>query len=88
MTGTQWVYNTKAYGTYTRRLDVQGRSQAPGIGCRGIITPVCRLQSICMMLAIAAELEHEVFMLDVQTAFLDAAVEDDFFVEMAVRYQI
>ena len=40
------------------------------------------------MLAIAAELEHEVFMLDVQTAFLDAAVEDDFFVEMAVRYQI
>ena len=41
-----------------------------------------------MMLAIAAELEHEVFMLDVQTAFLDAAVEDDFFVEMAVRYQI
>ena len=41
-----------------------------------------------MMLATAAELEHEVFMLDVQTAFLRAAVEENVFVEMALGYQI
>jgi len=63
-------------------------SQAPGIDCGGIFASVCRLQSICMMLATAAELEHEVFMLDVQTAFLRAAVEENVFVEMALGYQI
>ena len=41
-----------------------------------------------MMLATAAELEHDVFMLDVQTAFLRAAVEENVFVEMALGYQI
>ena len=41
-----------------------------------------------MMLATAAELEHEVFTLDVQTAFLRAAVEENVFVEMALGYQI
>ena len=38
------------------------------------------------MLAIVAELEH--FMLDVQTAFLHAAVEENVFVAMAFGYQI
>ena len=85
---TQWVKNTWAYGTYISRLDVQGWSQAPGTDCGGIFASVCRLQSICMMLATAAELEHEVFMLDVQTAFLRAAVEENVFVEMALGYQI
>ena len=41
-----------------------------------------------MMLAIAAELEPEMFMLDGQTGFLHAAVEENVFVEMALGYQI
>ena len=35
-----------------------------------------------MMLAIAVELDYEVFVLDVQTAFLNADVEEDIFVKM------
>ena len=87
MIGTRWVNKIKADGTYKSRLVVQGWSQVPGIDCGGIFASVCRLQSICMMLATAPELEHEVFMLDVQTAFLRADVED-VFVEMALGYQI
>ena len=33
-----------------------------------------------MMLAIAAKLDYEVFMLDAQTAFLNADMEEDVFV--------
>ena len=36
-----------------------------------------------MMLAIAAELDYELFMLDVQTAFVNADVEEDVFAKMA-----
>ena len=41
-----------------------------------------------MMLVIAAELDYEVFVLDIQTAFLNADVEQDVFVKMAPGYEI
>ena len=40
-----------------------------------------------MILAIAVELDHEVHMLDVQTAFLNAEVEEDVFVKMVPGYE-
>ena len=43
---------------------------------------MCRLQSIRLVLAIAAELDYEVYMLDVQTALLNADVEDEAFVKI------
>ena len=41
-----------------------------------------------MILAIAAELDHEVFVLGVQTAFLNADVEEDVFAKIAPSYEI
>ena len=43
--------------------------QILGVDCGGNFAPVCKLQSIRMMLAIAAELDYEVHMLDLQTAY-------------------
>ena len=40
-----------------------------------------------MVLAIAAELDYEVYMLDVQTAFLNADVDEEVFVKMAPGYE-
>ena len=40
------------------------------------------------MLAIAAELDYEVFMLGVQTAFLNADLEEDVFAKMAPGYEV
>ena len=39
------------------------------------------------MLAITAELDYEVLILDVQTAFLNAAVEEEVYVKMAPGYE-
>ena len=55
--------------------------------CGGIFAPVCRLQSVRIMLAIAAELDYEVQMLDVQTTFLNADVEENIFVKMMPGYE-
>ena len=85
--GTRWVFKIKAQSTYKGRVVVQVLSQIPGVDCGGTFAPVCRLQSIRMMLAIAVELDYEVHMLDVQTAFLNADVEEDVFIKMAPSYE-
>ena len=40
-----------------------------------------------MMMAIAAELDYEVLILDVQTAFLNADIEEEVNVNMAPGYE-
>ena len=70
--GTPWVYRIKIDGVYKGRLVVLGWSQVPGVDCGGTFVLVCRLQSIRMVLAIAAELDYEVYIPDVQTIFLNA----------------
>ena len=56
--GTRWVYKIKADGVYKCRLVVLRWSQVPEIVCGGIFAPVYRLQSIRVVLAIAAGLER------------------------------
>ena len=75
LVGTRWVYKVKADGVHKGRLVVLGWSQVPGIDYGSTFAPVCRLQSIRMVLVITAELDYEVYMLDVQTVFLNADVE-------------
>ena len=69
--GSRWVNKIKAGDLFKSRLVVLGWPQVPRINCDGTFASVCRLQSIRMMLTIAAELDYEVLMLDVQTAFLN-----------------
>ena len=66
--GSRWVNNIKADDLLKIRLVVLGWAKVPGIDCSGTFAPVCRLQSIRMMLAIAAELDYEVLMLDVRSS--------------------
>ena len=84
---TRWVFKINSDSPYEGRLGVQGFSQIPCVDCGGTFAPVCRLQSIRMILEIAVELDYEVHMLDVQTAFLNADVEEDVFVKMAPGYE-
>ena len=55
--------------------------------CWGVHSPPGSKRSIRIVLAIAAELDYEVYVLDVQTSFLNNDVEEDVFVEMAPGYE-
>ena len=70
MVGSRRVHKIKADDLFKRRLVVLGWAQVPGIDCGGTFTTVCRFQSIRMTLAIAADLDYGMLMLDVETAFL------------------
>ena len=84
---TSWVFEIKADSAQKGQLVVRGISQIPGVDCGGTFDPVCRLESIRMMLAFAVELDYNVHMLDVQTAFLNAGVEEGVLIKMASGYE-
>ena len=81
------IHKIKSYGVYKGRLVVLGWSQTPGVDCGGTFSPVCRLQSIRMVPAIATEMDYEVYMLNVQATFLNAYVEEEVFVIMPPGYE-
>ena len=58
--GTKWVFKVKADHTLKGRVVVQGWGQVSEIDYGCTYLPVCRIQSICMALAIAASEDWEV----------------------------
>ena len=58
-----------------------------GRDCGETFDPVCRIQSIRMVLATAAETGWTVWQLDVQTAFLYADIEEEVWVKLAPGYE-
>ena len=81
------VASLKADKFYKGRVVVLGWGQLPGVDCGGTFAPVCRLQSIRIVLAIAAEFDFECWQLDYNTAFLNAKVEEEVYVKMAPGYE-
>ena len=75
--GRRWVYKVKADNSHMRRVVLIGWGQLPGIDCGSTFAPVCRLQSIRMVLAIAVEYNLECWQLDYNTAFLNAHIVDE-----------
>ena len=84
--GTKWVFKVKADHTMKGRAVVQGWGQVPGIDCGCTYAPVCRIQSICMPLAIAASQDWNVLQLGVQSAFLNAEVQEEVYVKTSLDY--
>ena len=52
--GRRWDYNIKANNSRIGRVVVLAWEQLPGIDCGSTFAPVCRTQSIHMVLEIAA----------------------------------
>ena len=57
--GSRWVYKVKADNSHRGRVVVLGWGQSPGIDRGSTFARVCRLQSIRMVLVIAAEYNLE-----------------------------
>ena len=67
---SKWVMERKTDHSYKVRLVAQGWSQVHGLVCGSTFTPVCRLQSVRIFVAITVEYNLDMDHMDVSTAFL------------------
>ena len=61
----------------------QGWNQVHGLDCGSTFSPVCRLQSVRIFVAITVEYDLDMDHMDVSTAFLYADIQEKVFVEQA-----
>ena len=76
----RWIF-TKKIGTgretiFKARLVARGFQQLPHIHFEETYAPVIRYQSIRLILALGCQMGHEVYQMDIRTAFLNASIDE------------
>ena len=84
--GVKWVYRTKlntdgTVNKYKARLVVKGYAQVFGVDFSETFAPVARLDTIRMLLALAAQKRWKIYQLDVKSAFLNGYLQEKIYVE-------
>ena len=83
--GVKWIYKVKrnSTGDITRhkaRLVAKGYSQKKGKDFDEVFSPVARIESIRILIAIAAQLKWNLHHLDVKSAFLNGEIKEEVYV--------
>jgi hypothetical protein len=77
----RWVYSIKSDKRKRARLVAKGFSQIPGIDFDETFSPVARFETVRLLLATAALEDWEIEALDVKTAFLYGALDEELYME-------
>jgi len=89
--GVKWVYKTKYKSNgevdrYKARLVAKGYKQKPGIDYFEVFAPVARLDTVRMIISLAAQNSWKIFQMDVKSAFLNGVLEEEVYVEQPLGY--
>lgn len=90
--GLKWIFKLKkdAEGNiikYKARLVAKGYTQEHGIDFDEVYAPVTRLETVRLLLAMAAKNKWQVHHMDVKTAFLNGEVKENVFVAQPDGYE-
>lgn len=77
--GVKWVYKTKYRPSgeverYKARLVVKGYKQKPGIDYFEVFAPVARLDTVRLIISLAAQNSWKIYQMDVKSAFLNGVL--------------
>lgn len=91
--GVKWVYKVKVNedGSFQRnkaRLVAKGYTQQPGIDYDETFSPVSRLDTIRMLIALAAQKGWLLYQLDIKSAFLNGELTNEIYVEQPQGFVI
>jgi len=89
--GVKWVYKkkTNAEGEverYKARLVVKGYKQKEGIDYDEVFAPVTRMETIRLLISLAAQHRWTILQMDVKSAFLNGVLEEEVYVEQPLGY--
>ena len=84
--GSKWIFKKKikadgSIDKYKARLVIKGYRQREGLDYFDTYSPVTRINSIRMVVAIAALRNLEVHQMDVKTAFLNGDLDEEIYME-------
>ncbi|KAG8480419.1 hypothetical protein CXB51_025096 [Gossypium anomalum] len=91
--GVRWVFRARfnangSLNKYKARLVVKGYSQQYGIDFEETFAPVARLDTIKLLLSLAAQKQWKIHQLDVKSAFLNGYLKEEIYVEQPDGFQI
>ena len=90
--GVKWIFKTKLnengeIDKCKARLMAKGYAQQYGIDYIEVYAPVARLDTICLIIALAAQEGWSIFQLDVKSAFLHGELSEEIFVQQPQGYE-
>ena len=90
--GGRWVYSLKQdkdgeISKYKARYVARGFSQIPGIDYYDTYAPTTRLTSVRMLMQISVQYDLIVHQMDVKTAYLNANIDADIFIEQPKGFE-
>ncbi|KAK1678400.1 hypothetical protein QYE76_039248, partial [Lolium multiflorum] len=82
----KWIFKRKTDAdgnitVYKARLVAKGFRQIQGVDYDETFSPVAKLKSVRILLAIAAFFDYEIWQMDVKTAFLNGDIEEELYME-------
>jgi hypothetical protein len=91
--GVKWIYKTKynEHGEFEKHkacLVAKGYTQKHGINYTEVYAPVARMETVRMVVALAAQRNWKIFQLDVKSTFLHGELHVDVYAEQPKGYEI
>ena len=91
--GVKWIYKTKLnelgeVDKFKARLVVKGYAQEYGVDYTEVFAPVARMDTVRLIIVVAAQKGWGIYQLDVKSAFLFGEVKEDVFVEQPRGYKV